>query len=167
VVLPRRALGSEYPGRGAPATNAAAARTGPRGFAAKLDIWGRVGGYEVDFTRRITAATLQNGPLEVKSSASVYRTVIGARAALTYGRRQLIPAGYAPLAVSFRVGQDAHQWVSQGESGVGTLLRYVLIWRERNVDASIVVTGRVGVVSAAEVAPLVLRQDARIRAALR
>ena len=57
--------------------------------------------------------------------------------------------------------------MSQGESGVGTLLRYVLIWRERNVDASIVVTGRVGVVSAAEVAPLVLRQDARIRAALR
>ncbi len=55
----------------------------------------------------------------------------------------------------------------RGESGLGTMLQYVLIWRERNVDASIVLTGRVGVVSAADVAPLARRQQARIRAALR
>jgi hypothetical protein len=59
------------------------------------------------------------------------------------------------------------QWVRQGESGLGTMLQYVLIWRERNVDASIVLTGRVGVVSAADVAPLARRQETRIRAALR
>jgi len=42
-----------------------------------------------------------------------------------------------------------------------------LVWREHDVDASIVVTGRVGVVSAADVAPLARRQEARIRTALR
>jgi hypothetical protein len=47
------------------------------------------------------------------------------------------------------------------------MLQYRLLWRERNVDASIEITGRVGVVSAADVAPLARRQDARIRAALR
>jgi hypothetical protein len=47
------------------------------------------------------------------------------------------------------------------------MLRYVLIWRERNVDAAITVTGRVGVVSAADLAPLARRQEARIRAALK
>lgn len=160
-------LGRGYTGRGTLVDNAHAARAGPPGLGAKLVLWRRIGGYEADFTRRITPATLQNGPLEVKSSASVYRGEAGARAALAYGRRHLVPAGYAPLALGFKVGDDARQWVSQGESGVGTLLRYVVIWRERNVDASVVLTGRVGVVSAFDVAPLARRQDARIRAALR
>jgi hypothetical protein len=47
------------------------------------------------------------------------------------------------------------------------VLHYVLIWREHTVDASIVVTGRVGVVSAADLAPLARRQEARIRVAPR
>jgi hypothetical protein len=108
----------------------------------------------------------QDEPLEVKSSASVYDSVSGAHASFAYARRYLVPGDYAPLALGFAVGEEAQQWVSKGESGVGTLLQYVLIWRERNVDAAIVVTGRVGVVSAADVAPLARRQQARIRAAL-
>jgi hypothetical protein len=44
---------------------------------------------------------------------------------------------------------------------------YILIWRERNVDATIVITGRLGIVSAFDLAPLAHRQEARIRAALR
>lgn len=109
-------------------------------------------------------ATLQDGPLEVKSSASVYRSESGARAAFAYARRHLVPDGYVQLALGFAVGEEARQWVSEA---VGTTLRYVLIWRERNVDAAIVVTGRFGVVSAGDVAPLARRQQARIRAALR
>jgi len=128
--------------------------------------WGRVDGYQVDFRRPARPGTLQDGPLEVTSSASVYRSESGGRVAFAYARRHFVPAGYAPLALGFALGEEAYQWVSQGESGVGTLLRYVLIWRERTVDAAIVVTGRVGVVSAADVAPLARRQEARISAAL-
>jgi hypothetical protein len=167
LVLRRGDLGRTYTGLGARVGNADAARGAPPGFAAKLARWGRIAGYEVDFTRPARSATLQDGPLEVKSSASVYRSESGAGAAFAYARRHLVPGGYGPLALGFTVGEEARQWVSQGESGLGTMLQYVLIWRERNVDASIVLTGRVGVVSAADVAPLARRQETRIRAALR
>jgi hypothetical protein len=118
-------------------------------------------GYAVVFTRR--TGSLQDGPLFVRSSATVYRSASGAH---EYAARYRASAGYVPLALGFAVGRDARQWVRQGESGVGAMLQYLLIWRERNVDASIVITGRVGVVSAADVAPLARHQDARIRAAL-
>jgi hypothetical protein len=167
LVLRRADLSAAYTGRGAPVRNADAARGAPPGFATKLARWGRIDGYEVDFTRRVTPTTLQDGPLEVKSSASVYRTATGARAAFDYARRRLVPRGYVPLALGFAVGEEARQWVSQNASGLGTLLVYIVIWRERNIDASIALTGRVGVVSAADVAPLAEKQEAHIRAALR
>jgi hypothetical protein len=53
----------------------------------------------------------------------------------------------------FAIGEQARQWVGEGESGLGTMLRYVLVWRDRNVDTTIVVTGGFGVVSAFDVAP--------------
>jgi hypothetical protein len=164
LVLRRADLGPGYTGRGAHVGNADAARGTPPGFGAKLARWGRVSGYEVDFTRPADPGTLQDGPLEVKSSASVYRSEPGAGAAFAYARGHLVPGGYVQLALGFAVGEEARQWVSEG---VGTMLRYVLIWREHNVDAAITVAGRVGVVSAADLAPLARRQEARIRAALK
>jgi hypothetical protein len=167
LVLRRADVGRAYTGRGARVGNAAAAHGAPPGYATKLARWGRIGGYEVDFTRAAGAATLQDGPLLVRSSASVYRSESGAHAAFAYARRHLVPAGYVPLALGFSVGEEARQWVDQRGSSLGALLQYVLIWRERNLDASIVLTGRVGVVSAFDVAPLARRQEERIRAALR
>ena len=164
LVLRRADLTTGYTGRGARVDNAAAARGAPPGFAAKIARWGRVDGYEVDFTRH--TGTLQDGPLVIRSSASVYRSKSGARAAFAYARRHLVPRGYVPLALGFSIGDEARQWVSQDQSGLGTLLEYVVIWRERNVDGSVVLTGRVGVVSAADVAPLAKKQESRIRAAL-
>jgi hypothetical protein len=164
LVLHRADLTTAYTGRGARVDNAAAARGAPPGFAARLARWGRIDGYEVDFTRH--TGTLQDGPLELKSSASVYRRTAGARTAFAYARLHLVPRGYVPLALGVRLGDEARQWVSQDESGVGTLLEYIVIWRTRNVDASIALTGRVGVVSAADIAPLARKQDLRIRAAL-
>ena len=121
-------------------------------------------GYEVVFTRR--TGSLQDGPLEVQSSATVYRSARGAHDALVDTARRRLPVGYVPLQLGFSVGEEARQWVRQGEAGVGTVLQYLLLWREHGVVASIVITGRVGVVSAADVAPLARRQEARIRAAL-
>ena len=120
-------------------------------------------GYEVVFTRQ--TGSLQDGPLAVQSSATVYRSASAAHSAFV--SRHRLPVGYVPLQLGFSVGQEARQWVRQGEAGVGTVLQYMLRWREHEVDASIVITGRVGVVSAADVAPLARHQDARIRAALR
>ncbi len=167
LVLRRADVGHAYTGRGARVSNTDAARDAPPGYTTKLARWGRIGGYEVEFTRSVNAATLQDGPLVVRSSASVYRSETGAHAAFAYARRHFVPAAYAPLALGFSVGEEARQWVEQGGSSVGTLLQYVLIWRERNIDASIVLTGRVGVVSAFDVAPLARRQEARIQRALR
>jgi hypothetical protein len=166
LVLRRADVGSAFTGRGGDVTNAEAARGAPAGFAARLVRWGRLEGYDVSFTRTMTPGNLQDGPLAIESSASLYRSAGGAHAAFVYARQHLVPAGYVPLPLGFRVGQEARQWVRQGEAGVGTVLQYLVIWRERNVDASIIVTGRVGVVSAADPAPLARRQDARIRAAL-
>jgi hypothetical protein len=165
--LRRADLGRVYAGRGERVDNVAAARSGPPGFAAKLARWGRVDGYQVDFTRRASLATLQDGPLEVESSASVYSSTSGARAAFTYARQHLVPTGYVPLALGFAVGEQARQWVRQAASGLGAMLQYLLIWRERTIDASIIVTGRIGVVSAADLAALARRQESHIRAALR
>jgi hypothetical protein len=166
LVLRRADVGRSYAGRGGVVTDADAARGGPAGYAARLARWGRVTGYEIDFTRLANAATLQDGPLAVHSSASVYRSRAGAHAAFAYAPGQLVPGGYAPLPLGFAIGEEARQWVSQAASGFGTLLHYVLIWRERDVDASITITGRVGVVSAFDVASLARRQEARILAAL-
>ena len=120
-------------------------------------------GYQVEFTRR--TGSLQDGPLFVLSSATVYRSARAAHRAFAASTRSA-PAGYVSLPLGFSIGEDAHQWVRQGASGVGALLQYRLLWRERNVDASIVITGRVGVVSAADVEPLAKRQETRIRKAL-
>jgi hypothetical protein len=166
LVLHRADLGRAYTGHGVAVSNSDVARGAPVGFAGKLARWGRVDGYEVDFTRALSATGLQDGPLIVTSTASVYRTAGGARASIAYANRRLVPTGYVPLALGFRVGRQARQWVRQGASGVGAVLQYVVSWREQTVDASIVLTGRVGVVSAADIAPLALRQDARIRRAL-
>jgi hypothetical protein len=137
------------------------------GLAEKLAHWGKTGGFRVDLVRRLSPAGLQEGPLEVVSSASVYPSERGARAAFDYARKSLVPAAYAPLALAFRLGEQARQYVRQGPSVLGAMLVYFVVWRERNVNASLVIIGRVGVVSAFDVAPLARKQDARIRAALR
>jgi hypothetical protein len=121
----------------------------------------------LDFTRAATLATLQDGPLEVKSSASVYRRERGARAAFAYARRRLVPRDYVPLALGFAVGEEARQWVSQRREWPRNDASVRADLARGAVAAAIVVTGRVGVVSAADLAPLARRQQARIQAALR
>jgi hypothetical protein len=148
-------------------SNAAAARDGPPGFATLLRRWGRLDGYRVELTRAATATGLQEGPLAIQTSASVYRTAAGAHAAFAYDRKHLVPRGTARIALGFRLGDEASEYVSQNASGVGDLLEYTLVWRERNVLASLVVIGRVGVVSAADLAPLASAQDRRIRRSFR
>lgn len=167
LVLQQRDLGRAFSGRGARIDNAAAAVGAPAGFAARLALWRRLGGYQAQFTRTAEPATLQDGPLAITSSASVYADAAGAQAAFAYAAKRLVPAGYVPLALGFAIGEQARQWVRQDASGLGAMLQYTLIWRERNVDAAIVVSGRFGVVSAADLAPLARRQDSRIRAQIR
>jgi hypothetical protein len=79
-----------------------------------------------------------------------------------------VPRHTAGLAVGYRLGDAAHEYVVQLGSALGALLRYTIVWREGSVDASVTVTGRVGVVSAADLAAPARAQQARIvRAATR
>ena len=135
----------------------------PTTVVLRLGHLGKTDGCRADLVRPVTAVGLQQGPLEIISSASVYRRRAGARSAFAYAARSLVPAIYAPLPVDFRLGDESREWVRQGSSQFGTMLVYFVLWRHRQIDASIVIVGRVGVVSAANVAPLAAAQEARIR----
>jgi hypothetical protein len=137
----------------------------PAGLVKRLAGLGRIGGRQVDLVRAATAAGLQEGPLELVSSASVYSSAAGAHAGFVFAR-SLVPRYYAPVGVDYPLGDEAHEWVRQGSSSVGAILVYFVLWRDRTVVASLAVVGRVGVVSAADVAPAARAQQARILAAL-
>lgn len=134
------------------------------GKFARTQAGGSVARYHVAFSRVNGAAGLQEGPLEIDSTVVVYPGQGAARAAL----RRAVPRNTAGLAVGYRLGDAAHEYVVQLGSALGALLRYTIVWREGTVDASVSVTGRVGVVSAADLAAPARAQEARIvRAATR
>ena len=129
----------------------------PHGFV-RTEGAGSSAGYRVEFVRPTTATGLQEGPLVIASSATLYRNRATAHAAL----RRPIPHGAAGVAVDYRLGDEARGYVVQLGSLVGALLRYTVLWRNGSVDESVVVIGRVGVVSAADLAPLARAQEARV-----
>ena len=129
----------------------------PHGFV-RTHVAGSSASYRVEFARATTAAGLQDGPLAVLSSAAVYGSRTAAHAAL----QRSIPRGAAGLAVGYRVASEAHEYVVQLGSALGALLRYTLVWRDGTIDASVTVIGRVGVVSAADLAAPARAQEARI-----
>jgi hypothetical protein len=136
------------------------------GLSTRFARWGKASGCRVDFVRPVTAIGLQEGPLEIVSSATVYRGEAGAQAAFAYGARSLVPAAYVSLPADFPLADRSREWVRQGTSSFGTMLVYLLLWRDRNVNASILIVGRVGVVSAASLAPVARLQQRRIHALL-
>lgn len=134
------------------------------GRFARTHAGGSTTSYRVEFARVAGAAGLQDGPLEVDGTATVYAGQAAAKAAL----RRAVPHHTAGLAVGYRLGDAAHEYVVQLGSALGALLRYTIVWRDGTVDASVTVTGRVGVVSAADLAAPARAQEARIvRAATR
>ena len=145
---------------------AEAPTSGSAALVARLAAWGKESGCEADLVLPISAKGLQEGPLEVISSATVYRSRAGARVAFAYASRSLVPAGYGKIPVGFGLGDAAHEWVRQGSSGLGAMLVYFVLWRERDVNASILIVGRVGVVSEGSLELLARPQERRIRAAL-
>jgi hypothetical protein len=129
----------------------------PRNFV-RTEAAGSAQSYRVEFARPTTVTGLQEGPLAIVSTAAMYPNAAAARNA----QRHPLPRGAAELEVGYALGGGAREWVVQLGSALGALLRYTLEWREGRVDASIVVIGRVGVVSAADLAPLARTQEARI-----
>jgi hypothetical protein len=147
--------------------NAQAAVGGPAGLLTRLRRWGRIGGYQVRFSRALNARTLQQGPLFIASEASVYRTARGAAAAFSYTVRFLVAKSFISLPVDFALGADqAREYVAEtsvlGQQGLG----YLLVWRTQRVVASLSLTGRFGVVSAHDVASPAKKQETRIARAL-
>ena len=138
----------------------------PPALAGKLRLWGRLGGYRVRFSRPVSVATMQEGPFEIRSEATVYRSRRGAEAALTYTTRSLIPKPFVPLPMGFPLGRQAHQYVVETSAYGVESLGYLVVWREGRVDASVSLTGRLGAVSVGDLAPFAKKQDTRIRRAL-
>jgi len=134
----------------------------PHGFV-RHHAGGSAASYTVEFARPTTVTGLQEGPLLIESSAVRETSVAAAHSAL----RHAVPRGAPTLEVGYRLGDEAREYVVELRSTVGALLRYTLVWRDVSVFASVVVIGRVGVVSAADLAPLVRAQEARIKAATR
>jgi len=129
------------------------------GTAVASRLAGGSAGCRVVYSRATTAAGLQEGPLQIQSAAVRYPSAAAARTAFA---RTPAPRGTARLALDYRIGAQARQYVSENESGFGQLLEYWLVWREGAVEASLLVIGRVGVVSAADLAPLARAQERRI-----
>jgi len=145
-------------------SNAGAADGGGPALLARLSRWGRTVGYESHFIRVRPQRGIPEGPVEIRSLASVYRTATGAAASFAYARRFLVPTSFSPLALGFTIGDAARQYVGGGLSGES--LVYILIWRKGRVNASLVLSGRLGELSAGDVAPLARAQQARIVAEL-
>ena len=143
--------------------NAQAAAGGPADLPARFRRWGRIGGYQVRFSRPLNARTLQRGPLFIASEASVYRTARGAARAFSYTAHFLIAKSFISLPVDFALGaEQAREYVVE-TSVLGLQgLHYLLIWRKQRVVASLSLTGRFGVVSAHDVASPAKKQEAHI-----
>ena len=112
-------VGSRLAGPGAFAEDPLATAAGA---ASRLAGFGSEGECRVELVRPVTATGLQEGPLEIESSATVYRDQAGARAAFGYAVRSLVPATYAGLPVDFPLGDRAREWVRQDASTYGTML---------------------------------------------
>lgn len=144
----------------------------PRGFAVSpigtgsVRVPGAAAAYRVRFSRSVGLATMLEGPFDVRSEAVVYSSERGAEAALAHTTRSLIPRSFVPLPMGFRLGRQAHQYVVETNAYGAASLGYLVLWREGPVDASISLTGRLGVVSVGDLAPFARKQDARIRRAL-
>ena len=143
--------------------NAQAAAGGPADLPSRLQRWGRLGGYQVRFSRPLNARTLQQGPLFIASEASVYRTARGAAATFSYTVRFLIAKSFISLPVDFALGADQARAYVVETSVLGLQgLRYLLVWRKQRVVATLSLTGRFGVVSAHDLASPAKKQEAHI-----
>jgi len=149
--------------------NARAAKESKSATAADFQRWGRITGYEVDFSR--DAIT---GLLVINSNVGLYKTSVGARDSLrdsfataTKPNRfngQLIT--FKRVAIGSSLGQEARMYTAQLSNQGFNVTLFAVVWRYKTVKAPLVTGGLQGTVDAKDAATLAKKQQARIVAAL-
>ncbi|MGZ8688375.1 MAG: hypothetical protein ACXWZP_08095 [Gaiellaceae bacterium] len=151
------------------ADNARAAKESSTQTLADFTRWGRVIGYEADFSRDGTT-----GILFLSTGASTYTTVKGAGASLRdsfavavkpqrlNGQRVV----FARVAMTGApLGQEARTYTTNVLSQGVHVTFFVVLWRHGAVKATLLVGGPRGTLKAAEAVRLARKQQARIAAA--
>jgi hypothetical protein len=151
------------------ADNARAAKESSTQTLADFTRWGRVIGYEADFSRDGTI-----GILFLSTGASTYTTVKGADASLRdsfavavkpqrlNGQRVV----FARVAMTGApLGQEARTYTTNVLSQGVRVTFFVVLWRHGAVKATLLVGGPQGTVKAAEAVRLARKQQSRIAAA--
>jgi hypothetical protein len=119
--------------------------------------YGRKGGWYADY-RRPPGAT--SGPLIVQSQVDVFGDSGGAGRELAAERDRL---GTRNAASVPPIGSDSVASKVEGAGKEGAVV-YTIVWRERNVTSSLVVTGLRGKLHAPDVARLARRAAAHVGA---
>jgi hypothetical protein len=130
---------------------------------AQYEAWGYLRYYEVDYELAGAGTKVLTGPLEIASSASVYKTAAGAAASFAASRAQCPKHGRL-FSTTARIGDGSFGCeYATSKSGV-PVVAYVLTWHRGPVKAGIVVDGLRTAVSATRAVGLARLEDARIRA---
>jgi hypothetical protein len=151
------------------ADNARAVKEGGGVTLADYMRWGRITGYEADFSREALA-----GIISLTTNASTYKTAAGAAASTRasyavaaktkriYGKL----TSFKRVSTGAKIGHEARMFTTKVTSEGIAVSVYVLIWRYRTVKAALFVGGLAGTLDAAEVVRLAQKQQTRIAAAL-
>jgi hypothetical protein len=148
-----------------PVSNAEVARGRPAGYEAKLEEWGRTGGFARQVRREGKAGSGVRAADGVNSVASVYEDEDGASESFATGVRDYGQAGFAPQG-ELGIGDEGRIFRGTATLGGRQVEYTVATWRRARVIASVVVEGDVGRVSPATLKDLARKQDRRIDAAL-
>jgi hypothetical protein len=130
---------------------------------AELKSWGYVTGYEADFDRDVSLSNALTGPIEINSSASVYRTKQGVARSLASSAAVCNKRPYEELSVGAKIGDEAHLCSATSKANGYTYQTYAVLWRRGVMKAAVIVAGIKGGVSPEQAVALAKLQDKRMR----
>jgi hypothetical protein len=126
---------------------------------AELKAWGYEGGYEVQFDRSLSS----DNPAQISSDAGAYKTVAGAKDALSANAAACQQGLWSELPLTETLGNAAHLCtLSTAVRGYPAQVFFV-VWRYGRFKAAVTLTGLNGAVDASQVLALARIQQAHLR----
>lgn len=137
----------------------------PTGERADPERFGRVGGWKARYRRPGSART--RGPLVVESRADLFASSGGAGKELDAHRDELhaLRSAGAEVIALERLGDEAVALTPGAGDAPGSVVLCTIVWRSRNVSASLTTNGFSGKLRLADVVELARAQQRRIDAA--
>lgn len=144
-------------------SNARAAKESKNTTLAQFQNWGRIIGYEADFSRDVSIVSAMTGAVDVESVANVYKTSGGAHSSFADNVKHCNTKPFSPLSLSERIGDEAVLCVAVVKSkGNPDAKAFGLIWRHGSVLAGIIAVGLDGGIAPEEAVALAVKQDKHI-----